>query len=163
MATGYEAVTNFNDYFNHDTRAAAAEIYDALGDISDFEVWGNQVLIAVYCPPAETKSGFLIGSQTTLESVWQGKVGLIIKIGPDAFPETAATFGGNPPKPGDWVYHCVQEQTLQLSLKGAASKKLILKSPRGEEEEARKWGGWPVRLVSGSSIYGRVKHPEIVT
>lgn len=87
---------------------------------------------------------------------------MILKIGPDAFTEEARTFNGRKPEIGDWVYHNVNEHTMQLQLFGRGAERGKIKSPRGEEENARAWQGWPARLIAGRYIYGRVAAPQIV-
>lgn len=155
-------VSALNSVFEFDAEKSKIEITEALGDISGFEVWGDQVLVGVYCRPVETKGRFLVGNETQIEDVWQGKVAMVLKIGPDAFTENASTFNGRKPEVGDWVYHNVNEHTMQLQLIGKGAKRGKIKSPNGEEENARAWDGWPVRLVSGRNIYGRVVAPQIV-
>lgn len=61
------------------------EILDAMGNIDDIEIFHNQVLVAIYIRPEKTKSGIIIPGQTRDEDKFQGKVGLVIKKGPDAF------------------------------------------------------------------------------
>lgn len=160
--TGYAAATASHGVMRWDLKALRKEILDGLGDISGFEIWGNQVLLAVACEPVETKGRIVLGNDTKIEAVWQGKVGMILRIGPDCFTENAKTFNHRKPKVGDFVYHNVNEQTLQLSLAGPGWKKTQIKAPNGTTEDTRAWNGWPVRLVADRYIYGRVQSPEIV-
>ena len=59
-----------------------------IGDVSKFEVFNNQVLCAVYLRPQKTRSGIYLTDNTTDEDRHQSKVGLVIKMGPDAFQDT---------------------------------------------------------------------------
>lgn len=63
------STSNLNSVFTFDAEKSRREILDALGDISDFEVWGDQVLLGVYCRPVETRGGFLVGNETQIEDV----------------------------------------------------------------------------------------------
>ena len=83
----------------------AKHILDELGDLSDIGVYRNLVLVAIYVRPSQTASGIHLADRTKEEDKHQGKVGLIVKAGPQAFvdPENK-WFDGNPPKVGDWVW-----------------------------------------------------------
>ena len=80
-------------------------IHDELGDISDVELFHNQVLAAIYVRPEKTKGGLYLTNSLRDEDKWQGKVGLIVKAGPDAFKdETGRWFNGVNINVGDWIY-----------------------------------------------------------
>jgi len=80
-------------------------IHDELGDISDVELFHNQVLAAIYVRPEKTKGGLYLTNNLRDEDKWQGKVGLIVKAGPDAFKdETGRWFNGVNINVGDWIY-----------------------------------------------------------
>lgn len=158
----YKTVTDAHALFTHDDKASRKEIHEALGDLDGIEVWGNQVLIAVYCRPSKTTGGIIVGNEVTIEDVWQGKVGLILKAGPDCFTEAKETFGGKKPKIGEWVYHDVKDITVQLSYGGPGYKMTTLKDRFGNEEPARKWQGWPVRLIQDRFIHGRLARPDVI-
>lgn len=65
---------------------------------------GAQVLVAVYQRPEKTKGGIILTASAQDEDMWQGKVGLIMDMGPLAFTEDAAhAWTGRVPKVGDWV------------------------------------------------------------
>lgn len=162
MGTGYNAASKLHSMFEDASGDAKQEIRESVGGLDGFEVWGDLVLIGVYCHPPETKGKFLVGGTTQLEDVWQGKVGMILKIGPDAFPEAETTFGGMKPQLGDWVYHNVQDTMMQLSLAGDGWIKHQITAPNGQVEFARGWDGWPVRLVHSRDIHGRITTPGII-
>lgn len=83
----------------------AENIRKEMGDISDIEIFHNQVLVAVYIRPEKTKSGLYISAQTREEDKYQGKVGLIIKKGADAFvDESGKWFKGVNLDVGNWIY-----------------------------------------------------------
>lgn len=64
---------------------SGTELLAKIGDISGFEVYNNQVLIAVYKGPERTKGGIYRAEQSKEEANWQSKVGLIVAIGNQAF------------------------------------------------------------------------------
>ena len=83
----------------------ADTIREEMGDISDIEVFHNQVLVAIYIRPEKTKSGLYLSAQTRDEDKYQGKVGLIIKKGADAFVDDSGKwFKGVKLDVGDWIY-----------------------------------------------------------
>jgi hypothetical protein len=56
-------------------------ILDALGDISKVEIAQNEVLLATYRRPEKTAGGIVLPHQNLREDKYQGKVGLVVKIG----------------------------------------------------------------------------------
>ena len=83
----------------------AEAIRKEMGDISDIEIFHNQVLVAIYIRPEKSKSGLYLSAQTRDEDKYQGKVGLIIKKGADAFvDDTGKWFKGVNLDVGNWIY-----------------------------------------------------------
>ena len=83
----------------------AETIRKEMGDINDIEIFHNQVLGAIYIRPEKTKSGLYLSAQTRDEDKYQGKVGLIIKKGADAFVDDSGKwFKGVKLDVGDWIY-----------------------------------------------------------
>ncbi len=84
--------------------------------LEGIEVLHNEVLIASYVRPARSKSGIFIPDTTRAEDEWQGKVGLVLMVGPAAFFDDVNTrFHGVTVKPGDWVaYRAVDGWSLKL-------------------------------------------------
>lgn len=110
-----------------------------LGDIKDFEIFNNQVLCAVYVRPQKTKSGLYLTSQTVDEDKIQGKVGLVVKTGPDAFKDAS----------GEWF----NDMDIELS----------------DWVVFRPSDGWSItvngvlcRILDDTNIRGRVQHPDQV-
>jgi co-chaperonin GroES (HSP10) len=58
-----------------------AEILKKLGDISQAEIAQNEVLLAMYMRPEKTAGGIIMPHQNLKEDRFQGKVGLVVKIG----------------------------------------------------------------------------------
>lgn len=80
------------------------EILKKLGDLSQIEIFNNQILVAVYVRPNKTKSGIYLSDKTTDEDRYQGKVGLLLKAGPAAFEDDGKWFSGMTFTPGqDWL------------------------------------------------------------
>lgn len=110
-----------------------------VGDLKDLTVMGNQVLIGIYQRPNKTKGGIIITDKTKDEDKYQGKVGLILAMGPRAFKdEKGEWFGGIEATVGDWVFLRVSD-------------------------------GWSVevngklcRMVDDTLIKGIITHPDVI-
>ena len=80
------------------------KLIDEIGDISNFEIFNNNILVAVYQRPAKTKSGLYLTDKTTEEDRFQSKVGLLLKMGPRAFePNAEGWFDGVEFNLNDWI------------------------------------------------------------
>lgn len=81
------------------------KILSEIGDLSTFEVFHNDVVVAVYLRPEKTKSGVYLTDKHRDEDRFQSKVGLVVKMGPDAFVDDTGTwFHGVKVRVGDWVW-----------------------------------------------------------
>lgn len=79
-------------------------LVEQVGDISDFELFNNQVLVALYLRPKITKSGIILTDQTVDEDIYQSKVGLVLKKGPTAFQDEEGQWFNNVTiNEGDWL------------------------------------------------------------
>lgn len=108
-------------------------------DLPDDLVWKNQVLCAVYQrPDVKTKSGLYLPDQNRDEDQYQGKVGLVVKMGPDAFVDDDQWSFKEKAAIGDWVWFRPSE-TLSLTVNGQLC-----------------------RVVDDDKIRGRVPHPDMV-
>ena len=58
---------------------------EQIGNIDSFDIYNNQILIAVYVRPEKTKSGIFLPDAHRAEDQFQSKVGLVLKKGPAAF------------------------------------------------------------------------------
>ena len=74
-----------------------------VGDLDGIEVIGDMVLVGIYIRPEKTAGGIIRPTINKQEDVWQGKVGLVLKWGPDAFknPETGRLYEQNAAV-GEW-------------------------------------------------------------
>lgn len=80
------------------------ELLNNLGDLSAFEIFNNQVLVAVYIRPDKTKGGIYLTDKARDEDRYQGKVGLVIAMGPTAFVDDSQSwFKGVSIDLHDWV------------------------------------------------------------
>ena len=82
------------------------EIWSALdSDLSNVELYNNQVLVAIFIRPERTAGNIMLPNQTRDEDKWQGKVGLVLKKGPSAFVDTNNVwFDGVNVDVNDWVF-----------------------------------------------------------
>jgi hypothetical protein len=84
------------------------EIWEKIGDLDEWKVFHNEVLIAVYMRPdtVELKGGnkLYLSDQTRAEDAMQGKAGMVLKKGPLAFvSDDNFDFRGQDVEPGDWI------------------------------------------------------------
>lgn len=87
----------------HDIDPAEALI-DKIGDLSEFVVPFNKILVGIYIHSGRTKGGVYLADETGSESRWQGKAGLILKRGPMAFvDDDRVKFNGLDPQVGEWI------------------------------------------------------------
>ena len=78
-------------------------ILEELGDISNVELFHNQVLLATYLRPTKTKSGLILTDSHVDEDRYQSKVGLLVAKGPQAFEQDGNWFSGLDFKEDDWL------------------------------------------------------------
>lgn len=77
--------------------------FAALGGFKD-EVFHSQVLVMTYIRSSRTAGGIILAAVTQDEDRFQGKIGLVVGMGPGAFKDdTIARFHGSELKVGDWV------------------------------------------------------------
>jgi len=87
----------------HDTDPAQL-IRDQVGDLSNFELFANQVLLGVYERPKVTAGGIHLADTSRNEDSHQGKASLVLLKGPSAFvSDSNYDFRGQNVEIGDWV------------------------------------------------------------
>ncbi len=92
----------------HDDDPKATIMADVAPHLANVEVLGARVLVAVYVRPEKTRSGLILTSKSTDEDKYQGKVGLVLKLGPIAFhDDDTHRFGRLSPAIGDWIVFSV--------------------------------------------------------
>lgn len=83
-------------------------ILDEIGDLSEFELFHNHVLVAIYVRPTTATLGGMewhLPDSALKEDEYQGTVGLVLKKGPAAFLDDASkSFYGCDADVGDWVF-----------------------------------------------------------
>jgi co-chaperonin GroES (HSP10) len=60
-------------------------LLDKVGNLDGIECYGSDVLVAVYMRPEKTRAGIILTDAMRGEDAHQGKVGLIVKMGPTAY------------------------------------------------------------------------------
>ena len=118
---------------------ARDEHLEKIGDMTDVEVFHNQVLCMIYRRPEKTKSGIILPDANRDEDKYQGKVGLIVKVGPNAFKDPNGSWQW--PEDigvGDWVWYRTSD-AWPMAI---------------NEQECR--------LVEDVDIKGRIQHPDVV-
>ena len=91
--TGYDAA-----------KEAHARLVEAKIDLAAYSLMTNQMLIIQHQLPAKTTGGLWLPDQTKAEDRWQGKVGLVLAMGPTCFVDDEINkFGGSRAEVGDWV------------------------------------------------------------
>ena len=68
----------------HDTDPKLV-LKEQIGNTDSFEIYNNQILIAIYVRPEKTKTGIYLPDSQRAEDQYQSKVGLVLKKGPAAF------------------------------------------------------------------------------
>lgn len=80
------------------------KLWEELGDLSNVEIFNNQLLVAVYLRPEKTKSGLYMPDKHRDEDRIQSKVGLVVKKGNDAFNDPEGKwFNGYTIDQDDWI------------------------------------------------------------
>lgn len=86
-------------------------ILDKIGKLPDGLVMFSRILVAIYIPPVVTKTDSGIHLAPTIqdedlqESRWQGRVGLVVAMGPQCYQDDEdIKFHGQKVEVGDWVW-----------------------------------------------------------
>ena len=114
-------------------------ILDAIGDLSGVDLSGDSVLLGIYIRPEKTAGGIYRPQANVEEDVYQGKAGLVLKWGPNAFrdPEDGELYDWRI-EVGEWAVFKVGD-AWSVSIKG-----------------------YPCRLVRDTSLKMKIKNPSIV-
>jgi len=150
-----------------DPAEAQAHIYQALGDYSVFEVFGRQVLVAVYCKPQLTPGGIITSKTDAKSDWWEGKIVLVLKMGPEAFQGAGKyhdlTFGNGVPAPkvGDWLVTNANAG-MQMNLCFAGASRPQGRNIAGNLINLFPEAGWPCRVMADDHFIGRIPAPHTV-
>ncbi len=128
---------------------ARTVLVDAIGkdNIESFEPFHNLILIATYVRSDMTKGGIIIGGdRTRAEDRFQGKIGMVLKVGPTAFKGAKSdSFGGVTVKAGDWIMYKASDAHEFFFV-----------------DEKSALDGSSCRLVEDTLVMGRVTDPESI-
>lgn len=113
-------------------------LLDKLGSVADFEIFHNQVLCAVYIRPEKTKTGVWVPETTRDEDKSQGKVGLIVKMGPQAFVNSEKWSWETELGLSDWVFY------------------------RASDGWSVTVNGMLCRILDDTNVRGQIQHPDQV-
>lgn len=96
---------------DHSKEDPADTIRKAVGDISQLELSGVQVLVGTYLRPQKTKGGIILTDKLRDEDLYQGKTGLVLKVAPGAFVDGGpdAKFNGFKANPDEWIFYRVAD------------------------------------------------------
>lgn len=90
--------------------------------VKGVELFGSRLLIATAPMPEASAGGILFADKTIDENRFQGKVGLVLKIGPGAFKYSGQyAYEGPVPKVGDWVFYR-NSDTWECSINGVSCR-----------------------------------------
>lgn len=90
-------------------QSTRAEIMASIGDLSRVEIMHNQILVGIYMR-SEKVGNIFLPDQTRDEDRWQGKVGIVLKKGPQAFKSDGSTdFAGQNVEEGDWLLYRISD------------------------------------------------------
>ena len=99
-----------------------SKILEMVGDLADIDVLGSRVLVGTYVAPRKTKGGIILTDVTVDEDRWQGKVGLVLKMGPAAFKyDGSFSYEGIKPEVGQWVEYRPAD-TAEVGVRGVACR-----------------------------------------
>lgn len=130
----------------HETDPREA-VLNKVGTLEGIEVFGNDILVAIYKRPEKTKSGLILTANTLNEDVHQGKVGLVLKMGPTSYLDDEGNKFRDI-KEGDWVVFRPSDgwRVTLNTLQGTYSKDDTV----------------DCRIVSDVAIRSRVSDPDLV-
>lgn len=120
-------------------------LFDKIGHIPEGVVQFSRILVAIYQPPSVDKTDkgvFLtqkLSADDAEEALWQGKVGMVVSTGPQAYVDDETTkFHGTKVEVGDWVWFRPSDGVMC------------------EINET------PCRVLTERDIIGKLPHPDMV-
>lgn len=117
-------------------------IFAKLGDLEDIDFLFNEVLVAKYIRE-EVGAGLIAAAETRKEDLWQGVIGLVLKLGPRAFADDENTkFHGQKVERGEWAMFR-NSDGWDKDIAMAGSRTNFVKC----------------RIIQDAHIRGRVKYP----
>lgn len=114
-------------------------ILEDLGNIEDYKVFHNEIIVAVYIRPEKTKSGIFLPDAVRDEDRHQSKVGLVVKVGPEAFDDPNGNwFRDMDVKLHDWIVY------------------------RPSDGWSQTVNGVLCRALKDTAVRGKIPHPDMV-
>lgn len=98
-----------------------------------YTLYDDDVLVATYIRPEKTAGGIIMTTRAKEEDRYQGKAGLLLKIGPAAFKYDRTgqySFEGDPPAVMDWVVYRPSDN-WEISLNGVSCRVIRSSMLRG--------------------------------
>jgi len=86
---------------------------------------GYRIMVAQYVRPEKTKGGIILTDTTRKEDVYQGNVGLVLRLGNDAYRDVERYPNGPWCSEGDWVLwssYSTQGRRIEVSVPGGKDK-----------------------------------------
>lgn len=162
--------SRLHSWHHDDYQVAKDHIMRQIGDFSDSQVFGSQVLCAIYIRPARNPlNGLEYTDKQQAEDIAQGKSMLILQLGPNAFggPDADGTylksmFGDyGAPKVGEWLW-ARSNSGEPVHISGEGAERVTYLSRQKDECNAYPFEGWPCRVLHDESFIGRVAKPHQV-
>lgn len=162
--TTQQEISALHKWHHDDYNEAKQQIHLMIGSLNDIEVFGRQVLVAMYVRPPQKANGLYMTSKQQEEDIYQGKAGLVLKVGPGAFQGDqsyiSGTFGTRgAPVLEDWVF-IRASSGFPLNLIGEGAQRIKVASFGGREIDMFDWDGWPCRIVDDEAFIGRINKPH---
>lgn len=109
------------------------EIMKKLGkQLASVTLYGNNILVATYMRPKMAKFGTLelqLADATRKEDEYQGKVGLVLKLGPRAYVDDELfQFHGQKVDVGDWVVYRPSDGWQLTMVEGGVLCRMLVES-----------------------------------
>lgn len=125
-------------------------VWELLGDaISKFEPTGTDVMFVTYIEPEKTSGGIIKGQKTQQEVLFQGTVGLIVKLGPLADKHKSNGWewldGERKPAVNDWIVVRFAD-CWEMHLDGGSFRLIDPENIRGYIETPEIVGSRPVAV-----------------
>jgi hypothetical protein len=100
--------------------------------LAEMQLFGNAILVATYIRPRKAKHGTLdlvLPDSVVKEDEYQGKVGLVLKLGPRAYQDDESfQFHGQKVDVGDWVVYRPSDGWALTIVEGGQLCRMLVES-----------------------------------
>lgn len=120
------------DFLPPEAQASASHLLALLAGAALPQPTGYHVLAVQYIRPQKSSGGIIFADKSKSEDKWQGRVGLVLALGPDAYSDTAKFPSGPWCKPGDFiVWPAVEAATsrIEYGQRGASERAVLVMIP----------------------------------